>query len=82
MLCGITCGRSAVEAAVCHHGRCSGCSAAGAERWHRCRRIGVSQPRSMGRVGSAPLAGGPELGGHSLSLHSCRRVPGRRSRAT
>ena len=82
MLCGITCGRSAVEAAVSQHGRCSRCSAAGAERWHRFRCIGVSQPRSMGRVGSAPLGDGPKLGGHCPTLHSCRRVPGRRSRAT
>ena len=82
MKCGRTCGRSAVEAGVSHHGRCSRCGAADAGRQRRFGCISVPLPRSVGRVGSVPVGGGPKLGGHCVTLGSCRQVPGRRFRAT
>ena len=81
-MCGRTCGRSAVEAAASHHGRCSRCSAAGAASWRRFGCISVPLPRSVGRVGSAPVGGGPKPGGHCVTLDRCRQVPGKRFKVT
>ena len=81
-MCGRTCGRSAVQAAASDHGRCSGCSAAGAASWRRFGCIGVPLPRSMGRVGSALIGGGPKPRGHCVTLGRCRQVLGRQFRAT
>ena len=81
-MCGRTCGRSAMEAAASHHGRCSRFSAAGAGRRGRFGCIIVPPPRFVGRVESAQVGGGPKPGGHSVTLGSCRQVPGRRFRAT
>ena len=82
MLCGWTCGRSAVEAAVPHHGRCSRWSAAGAERQRRLGCITVPLPRSVGRAENAPVGGGPKPGVHCAILGRCHRVLGRQFRAT
>ena len=48
-MCGRTCGRSPVEAALSHHGRCSSCSAAGAGRGRLFGCISLPPPRSTGR---------------------------------
>ena len=82
MMCGRTCGHSAVETAVSHHGRCSRSSVAGAERRRQFGCISVPLPRSVSRVGSTPVGGGSKRGGHCVTLDSCRPVLGRRFRAT
>ena len=81
-MCGKTCGRSALEAAASHHGWCSRCSDAGAERRCRFGCISVPLPRSVGPVGSAPVGGGPKAGGHCVTLGTSHQVPRRRFRAT
>ena len=82
VMCGRTCGCSAVEAVASHHGWCSHFSAAGAGRRRRFGCISVPPPRSVGRAGSAPVGGDPKPGGHCVTMGRCRQVPGRRFRVT
>ena len=81
-MCGRTCGRSAVEAAASHHGRCSRCDAAGAGRRRRFGYISVPPTRSLGRAGSAPVGGGSKPGWRCVTPGICCQVPGRRFRVT
>ena len=78
MLCGRTCGRTAVKAAVSLCGRCSRYSPAGAKRPCRYGCISVPLSSSVGRAKNAPVEGGPKPDGRYATLMNCRRVPGRR----
>ena len=46
-MCGRTCGRSAVQAAASHHGRCSRYSDVGAASWRRFGCMSVPVLRSV-----------------------------------
>ena len=82
VMCGRTCGRSAVMMVASRRGPCSHSNATGAGRRRRFGFITVPPPHSAGRVGSVPVGGGLRRHGRYGTLDRCPQVPGRQSGVT